>query len=258
MFLQICSCYSCYLCSASSISQDQLEALQQAASFFHTSSQGTDGSSSSCTALASALASKPAAEVLRTTVQAMQASMTAMHKIQACLVAPGPLAFHHVRQVRGSMLLLDMAAVLVCQPAACKMLLREESDASGMLVTGAQFARRCVEVGQEMAQILYALPSCCCMHAGSKLACVLAVYGLLCSSQLLLVAESDMTCLSVCLLCLFTRVVISHVTACTTRRRNSAVAKCYRVPASNSSTVVPNQLLCCVLCRCHGCCSRAM
>jgi hypothetical protein len=69
-------------------------------------------------------------------MQAMHAAAIAMDRLQACLEAPGPLAFHHVRHVRGTMLLLDMAAALMLQPAACKMLL-EHSQVGESLVPGA-------------------------------------------------------------------------------------------------------------------------
>jgi hypothetical protein len=119
----------------------QLEWLQQAASFLLDSGQGPNSSSSS-TVLASALAKQPAAEVLHTTLQAMKAATSAMDRLQECLgirgrtscmqvnhvkrvAAPGPLACYHVTHVRGSMLLLEVAAALVRQPAACKMLLED-------------------------------------------------------------------------------------------------------------------------------------
>jgi hypothetical protein len=125
-------------CSSTSISQDQLDGLQQAASLFCSSSQGCSSSSSS-TERASAAASKPDDARLRATTQAMLAAMKEMHRVQACLEAPGPLLFHHVKQVRGSMLVLDMAAAALRQLPACFVQgLREDSDARDLLVPGGQ------------------------------------------------------------------------------------------------------------------------
>jgi hypothetical protein len=118
-----CNSVTCYFCRLSkNISQDQLEGLQQAASFLRGCSQAPDSD-----------------EHLRPTVWAMQAAMHALHRLQACLGAPGPVAFHLVRQVRGSMLLLEAAAALMGQPASSKFanLVRRDSHARDVLVKGA-------------------------------------------------------------------------------------------------------------------------
>jgi hypothetical protein len=123
-----CNSVACYFCSSNkNISQDQLEGLQQAASHLPGSSTLPDTD-----------------EHLRPTVQVLLAAMKALNRLLVTLEAPGPLAFHHVRQVRGSMLLLDMAAVLVGQPATCEFvnLVRHDSNAKDLMVTGAQYGCR--------------------------------------------------------------------------------------------------------------------
>jgi hypothetical protein len=96
----------------------------------------------------------------------MQASSTALVRVRACLEAPGPLAFHHVKHVRGSMLLLELAAALMAQLAACEMLL-EDSQARTSLVTGTHL--RLLVRQQQMQLQMFGVHSCVAAGAASNL-----------------------------------------------------------------------------------------
>jgi hypothetical protein len=113
-----------------------------------------------------------------TTVQAMQASSIAMYRVRVCLDprAPGLLAFHHVRQVRGTMLLLDMAAALVSQQPRFLQLLREDHDARGMLETGVQSGCCVLRLDRRRRrQEMHCQAAVACTRAAGVPACLLCM-----------------------------------------------------------------------------------